>query len=79
MALPPLPGFPSLPPLTLGGAAGPSTAGQNQQGAGWSMGGGAWNVNLGGSGGPATQANMSPLSLPVLIAIGVAAWLLLKR
>lgn len=73
-----IPGL-SLPPLTLGGAAGPSNAAQSSNGSGWNMGGGAWNITLGGSGGPATALNSGPLSLPMLIAIGVAAWLILKR
>lgn len=66
-----------LPPLSFSG--GSSRSGDAGNGGYWALGQGAWNVNLGGSGGPAAQSTGLALS-PLLIIAGVAtAWFLLKR
>ena len=76
-------GMPGIPSLSLGSSASSSL---NQQGAAFAgSGSGAWSVNLGGSGtsnqnaSASAAAGLSSINPTLLIALGVAAWLILKK
>ena len=72
MALPGLPGF---PPLNISAASAARSA-IDSQGSMWDFGGGAWNVNLGGTG-TASGVPGTPWLLLGAALLG-ALWLLKK-